>query len=60
LLDLLGQGECLVEADKRGLKVVYRLASGEVFTLWRAAGLPVEVGPSANGAATAKRMKQRS
>jgi rhodanese-related sulfurtransferase len=25
----------LVEADKRGLKVVYRLAAPEVFTLWR-------------------------
>src|SRR5918912_4525106 len=25
----------LVEADKRGLQVVYRLAAPEVFTLWR-------------------------
>src|SRR5919204_3433550 len=25
----------LVEADKRGLNVVYRLAAPEVFTLWR-------------------------
>src|SRR5918912_1862964 len=25
----------LVEADKRGLKVVYRLAAAEVFDLWR-------------------------
>src|ERR671933_1745659 len=25
----------LVEADKRGLNVVYRLAAAEVFTLWR-------------------------
>src|SRR3989441_7943558 len=25
----------LVEADKRGLRVVYRLAASEVFTLWR-------------------------
>src|ERR1700716_4566465 len=25
----------LVEADKRGLNVIYRLAATEVFTLWR-------------------------
>src|SRR6266550_2152706 len=25
----------LVEADKRGLNVVYRLAASDVFTLWR-------------------------
>src|SRR5260221_618393 len=53
----------MVESDKRGLQVVYRLAAPEGvppwpalrrleegFPEWRAAGLPVEAGVSANGA----------